>query len=97
MKIYKASRMSVFLTRLLRSIKKAQKAGSHIVTKCIDGTWTDPSSSGLFVSFRNSDRTWGEPRAIGLGIPAGLPLVSPAKGLIREIRARAFVLDVITL
>jgi len=36
-----------------------------------------PSSSGLFVSFRNPDRTWGEPRAIDLGLPAGLPLISP--------------------
>jgi hypothetical protein len=36
-----------------------------------------PSSSGLFVSFRNPDRTWGEPRAIDLGLPAGLPFVSP--------------------
>jgi len=36
-----------------------------------------PSSSGLFVSFKNPDRTWGEPRAIDLGFPAGLPLVSP--------------------
>jgi pimeloyl-ACP methyl ester carboxylesterase len=36
-----------------------------------------PSSSGLFVSFRNPDGSWGEPRAIDLGIPAGLPLVSP--------------------
>ena len=35
------------------------------------------SSSGLFVSFRKPDRTWGEPRAIDLGMPAGLPLVSP--------------------
>lgn len=35
------------------------------------------SSSGLFVSFRRPDRTWGEPRAIDLGMPAGLPLVSP--------------------
>jgi len=35
------------------------------------------SSSGLFVSFRNPDGTWGEPRAIDLGLPAGLPLVSP--------------------
>ena len=35
------------------------------------------SSSGLFVSFRNPDRTWGEPRGIDLGMPAGLPLVSP--------------------
>jgi pimeloyl-ACP methyl ester carboxylesterase len=29
------------------------------------------------VSFRNPDRTWGEPRAIDLGLPAGLPLISP--------------------
>ena len=36
-----------------------------------------PSSSGLFVSYRNPDRTWGEPRAIDLGLRAGLPLVSP--------------------
>ena len=36
-----------------------------------------PSSSGLFVSFRNPDRTWGEPRAIDLGFQAGLPFVSP--------------------
>jgi len=36
-----------------------------------------PSSSGLFVSFRNPDRTWGEPRSIDLGFPAGLPFVSP--------------------
>jgi len=36
------------------------------------------SSSGLFVSFRNPDRTWGEPRAIDLGgLRAGLPFVSP--------------------
>ena len=36
-----------------------------------------PSSSGLYVSYRNPDRTWGEPRAIDLGFQAGLPLVSP--------------------
>jgi pimeloyl-ACP methyl ester carboxylesterase/Tol biopolymer transport system component len=35
------------------------------------------SSSGLFVSFRNADRAWGEPRAIDLGFQAGLPFVSP--------------------
>jgi pimeloyl-ACP methyl ester carboxylesterase len=36
-----------------------------------------PSTSGLFVSFRKADGTWVEPRAIDLGVPAGLPLVSP--------------------
>jgi pimeloyl-ACP methyl ester carboxylesterase len=36
-----------------------------------------PSRSGLFVSFRNSDGTWGEPQAIDLGMQAGLPIVSP--------------------
>jgi len=35
------------------------------------------SSSGLFVSFRNPDQTWGEPLAIDLGFPAGLPFISP--------------------
>jgi len=36
-----------------------------------------PSNSGLFVSFRNPNRTWEDPRAIDLGRPAGLPFVSP--------------------
>lgn len=36
-----------------------------------------PSSSGLYVSFRDPDGTWGEPRAIDLGLEAGLPFVSP--------------------
>lgn len=35
------------------------------------------SSSGLFVSFRNPDGTWGDPRPIDLGFSAGLPFVSP--------------------
>ncbi len=32
---------------------------------------------GLFVSFRTADGKWGDPQAIELGMPAGLPLVSP--------------------
>jgi len=36
-----------------------------------------PSSSGLFVSFRNPDGTWGDPRPIDLGgLRGGLPFVS---------------------
>ena len=35
-------------------------------------------SSGLFVSFRNPDGSWGDPRAIDLGgLQGGLPFVSP--------------------
>lgn len=33
--------------------------------------------SGLFVSFRNEDGTWSDPRGIGLPLEAGLPLVTP--------------------
>ncbi len=33
--------------------------------------------SGLFVSFRNNDGTWGDPRGIPLPIDVGLPLVTP--------------------
>ena len=37
-----------------------------------------PPGSGLFVSFRNPDGTWGDPRAIDLGgLRGGLPFVSP--------------------
>ena len=32
---------------------------------------------GLFVSFRAADGKWDDPQAIELGMPAGLPLVSP--------------------
>jgi Tol biopolymer transport system component len=32
---------------------------------------------GLFVSYRQPTGTWSEPRAIDLGMPAGLPTVSP--------------------
>jgi Tol biopolymer transport system component len=34
-------------------------------------------NSGLFISYRQTDGTWSEPRAIDLGMPAGLPFVSP--------------------
>jgi hypothetical protein len=33
--------------------------------------------SGLFVSFRREDGTWGDPAAVGLPLEVGLPLVSP--------------------
>lgn len=35
------------------------------------------SATDVYVSFRNADGSWGEPRAIGLGMPAGVPSVSP--------------------
>jgi Tol biopolymer transport system component len=31
----------------------------------------------LFVSFRKEDGTWSEPRGIDVGLPAGLPIISP--------------------
>jgi Tol biopolymer transport system component len=34
-------------------------------------------NSGMFISWRRQDGTWSEPRAIDLGMNAGLPLVSP--------------------
>jgi hypothetical protein len=34
-------------------------------------------NSGMFVSWRHQDGTWSEPKAIDLGMNAGLPLVSP--------------------
>lgn len=36
-----------------------------------------PPATSLYVSFKNPDSTWGEPRAIDLGMPAGTPSVSP--------------------
>jgi len=33
--------------------------------------------SGLFISYRSKDGSWGEPRAVDLGGQAGLPLVTP--------------------
>lgn len=36
-----------------------------------------PAGKGLFIAWRQPDGTWGEPRAIDLGMPAGTPVVSP--------------------
>jgi len=38
---------------------------------------SEESSSGMFVSFRNEAGIWEEPKAIDLGIQAGLPFISP--------------------
>lgn len=35
------------------------------------------SATDLYVSLRNADGSWGEPRRIDLGMPAGVPSVSP--------------------
>jgi hypothetical protein len=34
-------------------------------------------NSGLFISFRAQDGTWGDPRGVDIGFSAGLPIVSP--------------------
>jgi Tol biopolymer transport system component len=34
-------------------------------------------TSELFISFKNADGSWGEPKAIDLGMQAGCPMVSP--------------------
>ena len=38
---------------------------------------SDVTRSGLFISFRQKDGTWGEPLGVDVGLETGLPLVSP--------------------